>query len=416
MAITKTGPPTSGGEAKILVQYSWPVVLAQVLQYSIPIASVFTVGHLGKIELAAVSLGGMTANITAYAIYQGLATSLDTLCAQAYGSGHKHLVGLHCQKMVYLLWGVTVPIGIVWLFSRQILGAIVSEQDTVDLAALYLKILLLGTPGWAAFESGKRFVQAQNIFKATLYVLLILAPLNALLHWLFVWKFAWGFVGAPLAVAITNDLCPLLLTIYVCFIDGHQCWGGISSAAFRDWTPMVKLALPGFLMIEAEWLAFEILTLSASHLGTTHLAAQSVLMTMASLGSQIFVSLSIAASTRVANLIGAGTSAHAMLAAKVAMLAATIMGALSTTVFISLRSRIPLLFTKDDDVATLIEGTLPVIAAFQMSDALSNMCNGLLRGIGRQDIGGYVALLGFYIVSLPLETSFHKNADFLRHQ
>jgi len=37
---------------------------------------------------------------------------------------------------------------------------------------------------------------------------------------------------------------------------------------------MVRLALPGLLMVEAECLAFEILTLAASYFGTSHLAAQ----------------------------------------------------------------------------------------------------------------------------------------------
>ena len=401
MTATINTETTPRYEAKLLAQYSWPIILASILQYSIPVASVFTVGHLGTIELGAVSLGTMTANITGYAVYQGLATSLDTLCAQAYGSGHKRLVGLHCQRMVILLWAVTFPIGLVWLFSRQILGSMVPKQETVELAALYLRILMIGAPGWAAFESGKRFVQAQGLFRANLYVLLVLAPLNAFLHWLFVWEFAWGFVGAPLAVAITNALLPISLALYVRFIDGRVCWNGLSYAAFHDWSPMIRLALPGFLMIEAEWMAFEILTLSASYLDSTHLAAQSVVMTMASLATQIPLPLAIAASTRVANLIGAGSSAGAKLSAKVAILAAILVGVFGTCVFASLKNYIPFLFTTDAEVAQLITGTLPVIAGFQMFDALSNMCNGLLRGIGRQDVGGYVALLCFYIVRTP---------------
>ena len=402
----KGGPETTPQhEAKLIAQYSWPIILAALLQYSIPVASVFTVGHLGKIELGAVSLGSMTANITAYAVYQGLATSLDTLCAQAYGSGHKQLVGLYCQKMVCLLWGVTIPIGIVWLFSHQILGAIIPEQKTVELAALYLKVLLIGAPGWAAFESGKRFVQAQGIFRATLYVLLVLAPVNALLHWLFVWKLAWGFVGAPFAVAITNDLLPVGLALYVRFVDGSSCWSRPSYDIFHDWKPMIKLALPGFLMIEAEWLALEILTLSASYLDSTHLAAQSVLMTMATLGTQTPMNLGIAASTRVANLIGAGSSSAARLSAKVAFFIATLQGVLSIIVFVSLRNYIPFLFTADDEVAYLITETLPLIACFEMAEALSNICNGLLRGIGRQEVGGYVALLFFYLVRIRLSNS-----------
>lgn len=87
-------------ETKVLVRYSSPLIVTFVLQYSLNVAGVFTVGHIGKVELGAVSLASVTANITGYAVYQGLATSLDTLCAQAYGSGHKKLVGLQTQRMV----------------------------------------------------------------------------------------------------------------------------------------------------------------------------------------------------------------------------------------------------------------------------------------------------------------------------
>jgi MATE family multidrug resistance protein len=87
-------------EAKVLVRYSAPLILTFMLQYSLNVTSVFAVGHIGKIELGAVSLASMTSNITGYAVYQGLATSLDTLCAQAYGSGRKELVGLQTQRMV----------------------------------------------------------------------------------------------------------------------------------------------------------------------------------------------------------------------------------------------------------------------------------------------------------------------------
>jgi MATE family multidrug resistance protein len=80
---------------------------------------------------------------------------------------------------------------------------------------------------------------------------------------------------------------------------------------------MVKLALPGLLMVEAEFLAFEILTLASSYFGTTHLAAQSILSTLTSLTFQIPFPISIAASTRVANLIGATLSDAAKTSAKV---------------------------------------------------------------------------------------------------
>ena len=405
-------------ELKVLGKYSAPLMLTFLLQYSLTVASIFTVGHLGKAELGAVSLASMTANITGYAIYQGLATSLDTLCAQAYGSGKKKLVGLQMQRMVYFLWSITIPIGIIWILADKILMAIVPEKEVAVLAGLYLKVVLIGAPGYAAFESGKRFMQAQGLFSASLYVLLFCAPFNAFMNWLFVWasnpdptrsantdpkqKFKWGFVGAPIAVAIVDILLPICLFLYVQFVAGKGCWNGFTRRAFQNWIPMIKLALPGLLMVEAEVLAFEVLTLASSYFGTTHLAAQSVLATLTSLTFQIPFPLSIAASTRIANLIGATLTIAARTSAKVAMCLAVIVGCLNVIFLAALKDYIPRLFTSDADVIQLVSDILPICAAFQLFDALAANCNGILRGLGRQEIGGYVQVFCYYAIAMPI--------------
>ncbi|KAL3471123.1 mate-domain-containing protein [Aspergillus californicus] len=395
-------------EAKVIGTNAAPLVVTFLLQYSLTVASIFTLGHLGKKELGAVSLASMSASITGYAVYQGLATSLDTLCAQAYGSGKRKLVGLQMQRMVFFLWAITIPIAFLWFFADRILLKIVPEKDVAELAGLYLKVVTLGAPGYAAFESGKRYVQAQGIFSASLYVLLICAPLNAFMNWLFVWQFGWGFVGAPIAVAITDNLMPLFLFLYVYFIDGLECWNGLTLRALRNWGPMVRLALPGLLMVEAECLAFEVLTLGSSYLGTTPLAAQSVLATISSITFQIPFTLSISASTRVANLIGATLVDAAKTTSKVAMWGSVIVGLLNMIFISSLRYYIPRLFTSDDEVIELVARVLPLCAAFQLFDATAAICNGILRGLGRQEIGGYVQIFCYYAIAMPISfgTSF----------
>jgi MATE family, multidrug and toxin extrusion protein len=177
----------------------------------------------------------MTASITCYVPVQGLATCLDTLCAQAYGLGHRHLVGLQAQRMTWLLWLLMVPVAVLWWFSGPILRAAVPDAQAADLAALYLRVLILGMPGVAAFESGKRFVGAQGLFRATTCALFISAPLSFLLNYLFVFRAGWGFAGAAAAMAITQNLIPILLVLYVFFIEGSECWGGFSRKAFSNW-------------------------------------------------------------------------------------------------------------------------------------------------------------------------------------
>jgi MATE family multidrug resistance protein len=361
----------------------------------------------------------VTAGISGYSIYYGLATSLDTLCAQAYGSGAKHLVGVHLQRMVYFLLLVSIPITLVWFNGETIIAALIpeSERPVAVLSGRYLRVIALGAPGFAMFEAGKRFVQAQGIFDANMYVLLFCAPLNIFMNWLFVWvrpspvfgvvltpeqQFRWGYIGAPIAVAITDNLLPVSLFLYVYFVRGRECWGGFSRAALRNWGPMIRLALPGLLMIVTEYLAFEILTLAASRLSATHLAAQSILATVAAMAYQLPWALSIAGSTRVANLIGAAVPASARVAARATVSAAFAAGLLNLSLLIALRSRLASLFTDDAGVAALVWGALPVCIAFQVFDSLTCACNGILRGIGRQEIGGYINISAYYAIAMPI--------------
>lgn len=110
--------------------------------------------------------------------------------------------------------------------------------------------------------------------------------------------------------------------------------------------------------------------------------------------------LSIAGSTRVANFIGATLPDAAKVTARVIIVGGTIVGLLNMVLLSSARFYIPRLFTQDEEVIKLAAATLPVNAAFQLFDALAAQCNGILRGLGKQAIGGVISLLAFYGVSL----------------
>ena len=128
----------------------------------------------------------MTANITGLAVFEGLATSLDTLTSQAFGAGRKHLVGLHVQRMMALALLVTIPIGALWICSPWILERLVPEKKVAHLAGDYLRFYLIGAPGYGLFEAVKRFTQAQGDFMGPMVTVLICAPLNIFWNWLLV--------------------------------------------------------------------------------------------------------------------------------------------------------------------------------------------------------------------------------------
>lgn len=165
---------------------------------------------------------------------------------------------------------------------------------------------------------------------------------------------------------------------------------------------MIWLALPGLVTVEAEWLAFELLTLASSYFGTSYLAAQTVLVTITGFAWQIPFPLSIASATRVANLIGATLTDAAKTSAKVAALGSIIVGLFNAILLSLLRGYLPQLFTQDPEVIRLVAGALPLCAAFQLFDAAATSTNGILRGLGRQKIGGLVQIFCYYVIAMPI--------------
>lgn len=398
-------------ETKVITMNALPLVFTFVLQNSLSLASIFSVSHLGTNELGAVTLGSMTANITGFAAIQGLCTCLDTLCSQAYGAHNHHLVGILFQRCVIISILLFLPILFVWWFwSEAILSIFITEKYLCVLAAKYLQVVSLGIPGFILFEAGKRFLQSQGIFHASTIVLLICAPLNAVMNYVLVWNksIGIGYLGAPISVVINYWLMAFGLFSYTIFTKNEirpmKCWNGFIKRhqIFKNWNKMFSLALPGIIMVEAEFLGFELLTIFASYLGTNELAAQSIISTVASLAYQIPFSISISTSTRVANFIGASLFSSCIISCKVSIFLSFIVSTFNMVLIFKARLKIAMLFSTDSQIVELVSNALPILAFMQIFDAFNACTAGCLRGQGQQKIGGYINVFSFYCIGIPI--------------
>ncbi|WPK26603.1 hypothetical protein PUMCH_003961 [Australozyma saopauloensis] len=396
-------------ELVALVKSSIPLVMTFLLQNSLSTVSVFSVGHLGAAELAAVSMGAMTANISGYATIQGVSTALDTLCPQAFGAKKYHLVGEYMQKCIALNFVIIAPVLVIWVFfGGEILKHIIPDEDTAVFAGEYLFYLCPGIPAYIMFECGKRFLQAQGIYHISTIVLLFAAPCNLVMNLIFVKKF--GFIGAPIAVSINYWIMFLGLLFSTLYISRKsdtdtpmKCWSSLSvRRAFLGWRNLVSLAIPGWIMLEAEFLAFEILTFMASYLGTRKLAAQAVGLTIASLTYQVPFAIGIASSTRIANYLGAGLGESAKTTTKVAICFGFVVSLLNFFTLYIFQMPIAELFTKDPKVIEIIHDIMWLVALMQISDSMNANSAGCLRGQGQTKIGGIVNLVSYYVIGIPM--------------
>jgi MATE family multidrug resistance protein len=391
-------------EIKMLLKSSIPLIMTFLLQYSLTIACVFFVGNIGKNELAAVSLANLLANITSFGLIEGIASSLATLCPQAFGRKDYKMVGLHTIRCFVMLMVLYIFIFIFWTWgSYPLLSAVVTEHEACVLASEYLKVLVWSIPGFIVFEVLKQYLQAQGIFHASTVVLFICAPFNILLTHILVWnsKIGFGFLGAPTAVVITNSIMAILLLLYTCFIDGYQCWCGFSLEIFKNWSKALNLAGPGILMIEAEWLAFEIISFASSRFGTSSLAAQSVVTTICITIYQVPFAVSVAGSTRIAWFIGSSSKQAAITSSKAVVYVAIIVGVIDGLLLGLFPGYITNLFSNNEKVVKLATKVIIIGAIYQVPDCLACVLGGVLRGQGRQYIGGYLNLFSYYVLALP---------------
>lgn len=404
-----------GQETRMLARYLVPLVVTFVLEHFFSIVCLLVVGHLGKNELAAVSLALMTSTIT-LAIFEGIATALDTLCPQAYGAGNLELVSTHVQRCTLFLMVVYVPCAALWWRLDLLLRYVIDSAEVLALTTQFLRILTFGAPAYIFFENFKRFLQAQGIFEAGTGVLFVSAPINIFLSWLLVWnqRYGIGFAGAPVATVINFWLMAVLLVLYTVFVDGLRCWFGFCSWAelCRNWGQLCHLAVPGIVMLESEYVAYEIMTLFALYFGTTELAAQSAVGSIASLTYMVPFAVSIAASTRVANFIGAQNLLSAKTATKAGLLCGLAVSCANCVVLFAFRRQFAYLFTDDADVAHLIVRLFaPLVAVLQIFDGVASVASGILRAQGHQKIGGVINFLAYYAFAMPLAFVLTKLTD-----
>ncbi|KAI8267537.1 hypothetical protein K4K58_007710 [Colletotrichum sp. SAR11_239] len=256
-------------EVRLLLKQCPPLVVTYLLQFFPSVLATLIAGHLSADDLAAASIGATTIAIFGSAFISGMATALDTLCAQSYGSGDLHTVGLHVQKMVLLMELTCLPIGALWIASPFLLSFVVKQPHLAFKAGTFLRMSAIGLPAQALFEAARRFLQVQGDFYTAMLMIALCTPVNALLSWAFAFPLGMGLDGAALGSSLSQILRAALLLLYIASARGawsHRCWGGFSRDALRGWGLMVRLSFAGSVATLSEYAAFEILCFSTSYL------------------------------------------------------------------------------------------------------------------------------------------------------
>ncbi|KAJ7198620.1 mate-domain-containing protein [Mycena haematopus] len=408
-------------ELRILTKYSLPVFGTHLLEYSLIMAPVLSIGHLssGTTALAGITLGSMTASVSGFSILQGFVSALDTLLPPAWTSSQPNLVGLWSQRMGVVMGASLIPMYFIWFNAEAILLGLKQDPEVARLAALYLKWVSLGLPAYAFNLISRRYFQSQGLFAVPTRIILVVAPINALLNYVLVWgpePIRLGFIGAPIATACAFNLVCLLNICYGVFVAPRTAWQPISRRSFTSLGVLLHLGLSGVGQTASEWWAWELVALAASLLGPVSLATQSILLSSASTTYQAPFALGVATSVRIGNLLGEFNSARANVAANTSILMALGVGMLFSGMFMWFRNSWAYLFNDDEVVVELVASILPLVALFQVFDGTSAVTGGICaRKENKFMTGALLNLSAYYIIGIPFGALLAFNLDFGLH-
>lgn len=293
---------------KNLIKFSLPLILSGILQQLYSWADAFIVGNVeGETALAAIGATGTVINLYIL-IITGFTLGLNIVFAQNYGSGKREKITRMLSTYALALGGIFLVIAIVgYVLTGHLLRALHTTADTIDLAASYLRIIMIGIPFLAVYNVYSAALRGIGDSRTPFYSVLFSSVTNVILDVIFVYLLKWGVKGAAVATIFSQILMTVFLIIYAIkkhevlrFKWTRESWDrdALFHGAKYGIPPMIQSSITalGSLLLQNFMNGFGTLTVAA--ITTAYRVDTILLLPITNLGSAI--------STLVAQNYGAG--------------------------------------------------------------------------------------------------------------
>nr|XP_003420743.1 multidrug and toxin extrusion protein 2 [Loxodonta africana] len=258
-ALRRLFPVGFGAEARKLFVLSGPLFLFQMLTFLIYVVSTVFCGHLGKVELASVTLAVAFVNVCGVSVGFGLASACDTLMSQSFGSQNKKHVGVILQRGTLILLLSCFPCWALYLNTEQLLLLLRQDPAVSRLTQDYVMIFIPALPAIFLYCLLAKYLQNQGIIWPEVLSGIVGNCVNGLANYALVSVLNLGVRGSAYANTISQYMQTIFLFFYIVLKKLHlETWAGWSSQCLQDWGSFFSLAIPSMLMMCIEWWAYEI--------------------------------------------------------------------------------------------------------------------------------------------------------------
>ena len=409
-------------DIKKLIKISLPILLAQIAQNSMGLADTIMAGRVSSTDMAAISVGA-SIWMPLVLFGQGLLLALPPTISYLNGSGQRHRIAHQVRQGIWLVLGVSIPLGLLIYFCEIPLQYMQMESKMSDLARDYLHAMLWGLPAYLMLINFRCLNDGIAKTKPAMVITFLGLLLNIPLNYIFIYgKFgmpAFGAVGCGIATAIVNWAMCLMMMFYS-YTNAQERSLKVFSQLIEMPNPktlkkLLRLGLPIAIALCCEVALFAITSLMLSPLGSTVVASHQITLNTSSFIFMFPMSIGMATTILVGQALGTGSPQKAKKISYAALLLGLTVTIITALITIFFRYEIASIFVTDEIVIAMAANLLLFAALYQFSDTIQMVVGGILRGYKDTKVILYITLFSYWVIGVPLGYILGRTDWFVPH-
>ncbi|CAN5892236.1 proton-coupled multidrug efflux MATE transporter PmpM [soil metagenome] len=395
-------------EIAALWQLAWPVLIGQLATVGMSVADVAMTGHLSAEDLAAVALGASLWTIVLVTV-MGIIIAVNAVVAHEVGAASFERIPHIMRQSMWMALGVGLLGCLILNLSTLVFDYLQLDPGVHIKAAQFVHVISLGMPAFAMYRALYGYTTSLNQTKPVMVIALGGLGFNIVVNWLLIYGY-WGLpqLGATGCAVATGAGLWLMLAAMLWWMHRapvYQATFPFSRKEAPYWPEirsMLRIGLPIGVTYFAEVSAFSAVGLLVARFGIIPVSANQIALNFSSLVFMVPLSLGIALTTRVGQILGEGDASRARLVSWVGVGVSLAFAVFSASLIALFRFQIAAAYTSDPAVQEMTAHLLLFAAIFQLSDATQVAASCAIRGYKVTRTPMLIHLMAFYGFALPL--------------
>jgi MATE family multidrug resistance protein len=368
--------------AKRIIALGTPVWVGQLAVIVYGVIDTAMIARTSALDLAALAVGS-AAYITVFVGLQGIVQAVSPMVGQLYGAGRLLEIGQVLREGAWLAAGVALAAVLCLAWTWPWLQLTRASPELGRTIAHYLWGLALAVPAAIGFRLFASFNTALSRPQITMRIQLGALAFKVALNWLLIFELGWGAPGCAWATALVmwgmflvSLGCLKWDSFYQKFELGRDGWQKPTWAAQRE---LLRLGLPMGAAYLIEVSGFTFMALFIARLGAVPVAGHQIAANLSTVLFMTPLALGQAASTLVAQSVGAGHRAQARQLGWHGIVLATILAVLMALLLWVLREPLLRAYSSDPVIVQAAFSLLALSLTYHVLDSCQTVAAFTLR-------------------------------------